>query len=97
MAIVRQTHGFHDVVTTFYDSAETTRAKYPDHDANRQFLEDNGQGVLYNVDATSLMHFLAGYGGKYDLVLFYFPHTGVSNTCEQESILSNKALVAGLL
>ena len=65
-----------NVTTTFYDSEAQVIAKYPPAAANIEYLRGHAHGgVLFGVDARRLTDAL----GKFDVVMFWFPHTGVPN------------------
>lgn len=97
-ALVQATQGQgHQLVTTFYDTKAMVLTKYRQGRHNLEFLARHSQLLRYRVDATVLPPDLAPDGGTFDLVLFFFPHTGVPNTDEVESILSNQALISGFL
>ena len=71
-------HGCCDVIATCFDSKEVLLEKYqPQAEEHIQYLEDEGQTVLYGVDATKLSANKAlNKGELYDRVLFNFPHVG---------------------
>jgi hypothetical protein len=56
-----------------------------------------GQTIYFNVDATNLVENPNICFRKFDIIYFGFPHTGVPNTDEESSILSNHQLIPGYL
>lgn len=94
-SIVRQGH--RNVVATFYDTRAEVVRKYPASRATLQYLEEQlgPEGVRFGVDATALD---ASFDVRaFDLVIFYFPHTGVPNYMPRDSVSSNKMLLEGFL
>jgi 25S rRNA (uracil2634-N3)-methyltransferase len=91
-AIVARGHS--NITTTFFDgSPDDVRAKYPPAGEHLQTLERDGGPVLFGIDATQLD---AAPLGKFDIVIFTFPHTGVPNQA-LDNAASNQALLLGFL
>ncbi|KAK3670480.1 hypothetical protein LTR78_009584 [Recurvomyces mirabilis] len=69
-------HGCYEVTATCFDSPEVLFSKYdPQAKQHVQYLEDESQTVLYNVDATKLdQNKQLRNGSQYDAILFNFPH-----------------------
>lgn len=86
-----------NLVVTCYDSRADTEEKYPGIDgpsaaANFQQLEAKGVRLVFKVDATQLAaHDL----GKFDIAMFYFPHTGVPTSQREPCMQSNRSLISG--
>jgi 25S rRNA (uracil2634-N3)-methyltransferase len=91
-ALVQQTQRQHYLVTTFYDDESSTVSKYPEAQKNISYLRLLQQPVCFKVDATNLI-LDPPDSPKFDLIIFYFPHTGIPNVVEAESILSNQNLL----
>ena len=91
-AIVNEGHT--KVLTTFYDSKANVLKKYPHAGGILQELEEKScWSPIYKVDATQLHTYAIG---KFDLVIFTFPHTGVSNN-DKDNARSNQELIRGFL
>ena len=89
-AIVRAGH--HNIVCSFYDSKSLLFEKYPCAAEHVAYLETYCR-VLYEIDATALH---TAELGKFDLVFFTFPHTGVPNG-QPDSVPSNQNLLRSFL
>lgn len=89
-----------NVTTTFFDTQEVVQSKYPCAGANISFLNANARDKChFGVDATRLdLHAAAVLGGRglFDVVMFYFPHSGVANM-DSTSVASNQFLLSGFL
>mmetsp|Transcript_74986 Transcript_74986/g.160577 ORF Transcript_74986/g.160577 Transcript_74986/m.160577 type:complete len:549 (+) Transcript_74986:49-1695(+) len=85
-----------NMVVTFYDeSRELVEKKYgEDGRDNLRLLDRSGVRLQFGVDATRLEDYPEL--GKFDVALFFFPHTGVSNV-KPDSAGSNRALIKGFL
>ena len=82
-----------NVTTTFYDSEAQVIAKYPPAAANIEYLREHAHGgVLFGVDARRLTDAL----GKFDVVMFWFPHTGVPNN-DSRNVAEHRALFRDFL
>lgn len=93
-AIVKQGHN--KVLTTFYDSKALLLQKYPHAGGTLDFLTRRSQWPpIYQVDATRL-HTYSGILGKFDLIIFTFPHTGVPNS-DRNNAQSNRDLIRRFL
>ncbi|KAF2210333.1 hypothetical protein CERZMDRAFT_17168, partial [Cercospora zeae-maydis SCOH1-5] len=92
-------HGCCDITATCYDSQEALFEKYhPQAASHVQYLEDEGQKVLYSVDATKLdkhktLAKLVAEEGRFDVVLFNFPHVGGKSTDVNRQVRSNQELL----
>jgi hypothetical protein len=88
--------GFRNPIVTFYDTVLHTEfevtQKYPCAMANLVFLrgELGTKRLVFGVDATALNKNL----GVFDIVFFYFPHTGVTGP-QKTTQCSNQALLRG--
>eukprot|EP00961_Rhodomonas_salina_P290352 3923403-Rhodomonas_salina.1 len=92
MSIVKQGHT--NITVTFFDTREEVLRKYPHAKQHIEYLQSklSSEKVLFGVDATRLSESNLNLNlGKFDLVLFYFPHTG------DPTVSSNQALVRGFL
>ncbi|UJO24432.1 25S rRNA (uridine-N(3))-methyltransferase [Fulvia fulva] len=88
-------HGACDVTATCYDGKEELFKKYdPQAEEHVQYLEE-GQTVLYNVDATKLdgNKALKKSGGQFDVVMFNFPHVGGKSTDVNRQVRFNQELL----
>lgn len=84
VSIVKSGHS--NITTTFYDGRDQLFAKYPNAKENIQYLESKCSKVLHTYSSL----------GKFHLILFTFPHTGIPNS-RPDSIRSNQTLIAGFL
>lgn len=101
-SIVRAGHS--NMVSTFYDTETAAYSKYGRTAKEHiTFLERSSTAVLFQVDATKLHEHPHLQGTKFDIILFTFPHTGVSNferLCRgpsPTSIKGNKRLIRDFL
>ena len=100
-AIVKSGH--FNIVSTFFESEQAVIAKYGSAREHIKLLRDNSSAVLFEVDATELHSHPQLTKKKFDVILFTFPHTGVSNfVCgysgpNPTSIESNKQLIRKFL
>lgn len=69
-------HGCADVLATTLDPVAELLEKYPQAAGHIQYLEDEGQGVMHEVDATKLAQKELRKGQLWDRVVFNFPHVG---------------------
>ena len=69
--------GHRNIVVTFFDNEATVKSKYPRNDID--FLRSQSVTTLFGVDATKLHDHSVLKEMSFDLILFTFPHTGVSN------------------
>lgn len=88
-------HGCCDVTATCYESKHDLFEKYhPQGEQHVQYLEDEGQTVLYNVDATKLEATkVLKKGGLFDKILFNFPHVGGKSTDVNRQVRFNQELL----
>lgn len=94
-AIVEQ-HGCCDVTATCFDSQPELFEKYhPQGEEHVRYLEEEGQTVLYGVDATKLDQNkqLRKAGGQWDVVLFNFPHVGGKSKDVNRQVRFNQELL----
>jgi Domain of unknown function (DUF2431) len=92
-AIVNSGHA--RLQTTFFDTKSALLAKYPGAAEILATLEEKSVWVpLYSVDATKL-HANDGIG-MYDVIMFTFPHTDLSNS-DARQVESNQALIRDFL
>ena len=91
-----EAHGCCDVTGTCYDSQELLFEKYtPQAEEHIKYLEEEGQTVLYSVDATKLgkNKALAKSGELFDVILFNFPHVGGKSTDVNRQVRFNQELL----
>lgn len=94
-------HGCCDITATCLDSKEELFEKYtPQAQEHVTYLEQEGQTVLYNVDATKLdknktLQKAAGQAGGqlFEIVLFNFPHVGGKSTDVNRQVRFNQELL----
>lgn len=88
-SIVRLGHV--NILTTFYDSRDMLLRKYPHVSPTLEYLEKHSySSPKYEINAEKLDTF--DFGGKFDLIIFTFPHTGVPNN-DQNNVPSNQKLL----
>lgn len=89
------------VVATVYDSKEVLEEKYPDAAENVEFIEDCDGVVLYKIDATKLHSYgkrfrkIQDKDGKFDTIVFNFPHTGRGIKDQDRNIRDNQLMLRG--
>nr|XP_023907903.1 25S rRNA (uridine-N(3))-methyltransferase-like [Quercus suber]POF16379.1 25s rrna (uridine-n(3))-methyltransferase [Quercus suber] len=92
-----QHHGCCDLTATCFDSQTTLFEKYaPQAERNVQLLVEEGQRVLYNVDARKLGTHKAlrkTAGGLFEVVLFNFPHVGGKSKDVNRQVRFNQELL----
>lgn len=90
-----ETHGCCDVTASCYDGQETLFEKYtPQAEENVRYLEEEGQTVLYDVDATRLSeHKNLKSAGRFDRVIFNFPHVGGKSKDVNRQVRFNQELL----
>jgi 25S rRNA (uracil2634-N3)-methyltransferase len=90
-------HGACDLTATSYDSQTTLYEKYdPQAEKHTTYLTDEGQTVLYNIDATKLEKYKSltrAPGGLWDVVIFNFPHVGGKSTDVNRQVRFNQELL----
>ncbi|KAK5110715.1 hypothetical protein LTR62_005592 [Meristemomyces frigidus] len=88
-------HGCYEIVATCFDSQDVLYTKYdPQAKEHISYLEEEGQTVLYNVDATKLDRNKAVKDGtKFDVVLFNFPHVGGKSKDVNRQVRFNQELL----
>ena len=95
--------GHINIVSTFFESEQALIAKYGNAREHIALLRDKASTVLFEVDATELHSHPQLAKKKFDVIIFTFPHTGVSNfVCGHSgpnptSIESNKQLIRDFL
>lgn len=92
-------HGCYDVTATCYDSQDVLFEKYkPQVEEHVRYLDDEGQHVVYNVDATKLdknkaLAKAVATGGRFNVILFNFPHVGGKSTDVNRQVRFNQELL----
>lgn len=88
-------HGCCDVTATCLDSQAALFEKYkPQAEEHVKYLEDEGQMVLYGVDATKLdKNKSLTKGGLFEVILFNFPHVGGKSTDVNRQVRFNQELL----
>jgi 25S rRNA (uracil2634-N3)-methyltransferase len=88
-------HGACDVTATCYDGQAELFEKYkPQAEEHVKYLEDEGQTVLYNIDATKLNHNKTlSKAGLFNHILFNFPHVGGKSTDVNRQVRFNQELL----
>lgn len=88
-------HGCYDVTATCFDSKDELLAKYkPQAEQHIAYLEEGGQTVLYNIDATKLGFVKAlRKGGLFQRIMFNFPHVGGKSTDVNRQVRFNQELL----
>ena len=98
-------HGCHDITATCLDTQSELFRKYsPQAQENVEYLESQGQTVLYNVDATKLASNKAiqklisnseagSEAGAFDKIIFNFPHTGGKTKDVNRQVRFNQELL----
>jgi hypothetical protein len=91
-AILRSGHK--NITTTFYDSRDRLLQKYAHAVDIVKFLESNKERPpKFGIDATKIDEYDLG---KFDLIMFTFPHTGVP-TSSPNNVSSNQHLLRSFL
>lgn len=92
-------HGVCDLTATCYDSQSTLFEKYvPQAEEHTTYLTEEGQTVLYNIDATKLPKYKSltrAPGGLWDVIMFNFPHVGGKSTDVNRQVRFNQELLVG--
>lgn len=92
-------HGTCDLTATCYDSQASLFEKYvPQAEKHTTFLTEEGQTVLYSIDATKLSKYKAltrAPGGLWDVIMFNFPHVGGKSTDVNRQVRFNQELLVG--
>lgn len=88
-------HSCYDVTATCLDSKEGLFEKYkPQAEQHIQYLEDEGQTVLYDVDATNLDSIKAlRKGNLFRAMVFNFPHVGGKSKDVNRQVRFNQELL----
>ncbi|KAJ1620961.1 hypothetical protein T492DRAFT_1073878 [Pavlovales sp. CCMP2436] len=86
--------GHVNLATTFLDSREAVLLKYPSAKDHIETLARAARPVLFGIDAMKLDTYPDL--GKFDIVMFSFPHTGVRDD-DAQNVPSNQALLGGFL
>ncbi|SMQ55737.1 unnamed protein product [Zymoseptoria tritici ST99CH_1A5] len=90
-------HGCCDVTATCFDRQEELYEKYkPQAEEHVKYLEDEGQTVHYGIDATKLDKIKAlkkQGGGRFDVILFNFPHVGGKSKDVNRQVRFNQELL----
>lgn len=88
-------HGCYDVTATCLDSKERLFEKYnPQAEQHTKYLEDEGQAVIYNVDATKLESVkVFRKGSQFARIFFNFPHVGGKSKDVNRQVRFNQELL----
>lgn len=87
-------HGCCDVTATCLDSKEELIEKYkPQVEEHIKYIEDEGQAVLFAVDATKLQRKELRNSQRFDRILFNFPHIGGKSTDVNRQVRANQELL----
>jgi 25S rRNA (uracil2634-N3)-methyltransferase len=89
-------HACYQVVATCFDLKEQLFEKYNQQAKEHvQYLEDEGQTVLYGIDATKLdkAKSLRSAESQYDVALFNFPHVGGKSKDVNRQVRFNQELL----
>ena len=88
-------NGCYDVTATCLDPKDGLLEKYkPQAEQHIEYLEEEGQAVLYNVDATKLDSVKAlRKGGLFQRIVFNFPHVGGKSTDVNRQVRFNQELL----
>lgn len=90
-----ENHGCYDVTATCLDSKEILFEKYsPQAEQHVQYLEDEGQTILYSIDATKLDSVKSlCKGEKFATIIFNFPHVGGKSKDVNRQVRFNQELL----
>lgn len=90
-----ENHGCYDVTASCLDSKDQLFEKYkPQAEEHVQYLEDEGQTVLYNIDATKLDSIKAlRKSSLFRTMLFNFPHVGGKSKDVNRQVRFNQELL----
>ena len=80
-------------MSTFLDSEQAVIAKYGKAREHITLLRDKST-VLFGVDATELHNHSELKKKKFDVIIFMFPHTGVSNFAPGRAVQIQQVLKA---
>ena len=88
-------HGCCDVTATSLDAKDALFDKYkPQVEQHVQYLEDEGQNVLHNVDGTKLgSNKMLSQARSFDRILFNFPHVGGKTKDVNRQVRFNQELL----
>jgi 25S rRNA (uracil2634-N3)-methyltransferase len=88
-------HGCYDVTASCFDSKDELFEKYkPQAEEHVQYLEDEGQTVLYNIDATKLDSIKAlRKANLFRKMVFNFPHVGGKSKEVNRQVRFNQELL----
>ena len=88
-------HGCCEVTATCLDSKDEVLEKYkPQAEEHIQYLEDEGQTILYDVDATKLdTNRHVKKAGLFDRIIFNFPHVGGKSKDVNRQVRFNQELL----
>ncbi|KAK5138318.1 hypothetical protein LTR08_003379 [Meristemomyces frigidus] len=87
-------HGCCDVTATTFDSQPDVYEKYaPQAEEHVRYLEEEGQTVLFTVDATKLGQRKEVKKTQWDVVIFNFPHVGGKSKDVNRQVRFNQELL----
>lgn len=87
-------HGCCDVIATCFDSPDELMEKYkPQAEEHIACLEDEGQKVLYHVDATKLKATKSLAKERFERIIFNFPHVGGKTKDVNRQVRFNQELL----
>lgn len=96
-ASIVEHHGACDLTATSYESQSSLFEKYdPQAEKHTSYITEEGQTVLYNIDATKLPKYKSltrAPGGLWDVIIFNFPHVGGKSTDVNRQVRFNQELL----
>jgi hypothetical protein len=89
-SIVEQGHK--NIIVTFFEPRSRVLELHPTAAGHLNYLEEQlgKDAVKFEIDATKLSTYSLP---RFDVVTFFFPHTGVPNQQREEQLATNKELL----